>query len=150
MTRFGEALRRDFWPYLVAPPLLVAMIMGFERDLPLAMVPHLLRDTAVFVVCVGLPVHFVHDRFGARLGLNGRLSWRSAALELAILVASVLVGTEVAFLLLGPLHPSGSFQDEAHTPSRGTIWLIAFLGDALVTALFMRFDRYRARIGEIE
>jgi len=150
MSRVLEALRRDFWPYLVAPPLLVAMIMGFDRGLPLAMAPHLLRDTAVFVVCVGLPVHVVHTRFGERLGLGHRLTLRTAPIHLAILAASVLVGTEVAFLALGPLHPSGSFPGEPHTPSRPTIWLIAFLGDALVTALFMRFDRYRARIDEVE
>src|SRR5262245_38322139 len=145
MSRFLAALRRDFWPYVVAPPLIVAMLVGFDPGQTLAMVPHLLRDTFVFVVCVGLPVHLIHANFGERLGLDRPLRLRSLPLHLAVLAASVLAGTELAFLLLGWLHPSGSFAGEPHTPSRPTIWTIAFLGDALVTALVKSFERYRAQ-----
>jgi len=146
MSGWLASLRRDIWPYLLAPPLLVAVIWSTAHDAIPVTIPHLLLDTTVFVVCVGLPVHLIHTHLGDRLGINNPFRWRSLPAHFAVLAVSVLAGTEVAFAILGPWHDPASAERFVTRPA---IWAMAFLGDALVTGLFMSFDRYRTRVEEL-
>jgi two-component system sensor histidine kinase AlgZ len=146
---FLEPVRRDFWPYLVAPPLLTAVFVGFEETIPLAMAPHLLRDTTIFVVCIGLPLHLVYANFGERLGLATTLRLRDVPIQVGLIGAAVLLGTELAFAILGALHGEPLEHDERF-PSRRAVWLMGFVGNALVTSLMVAFGRYRERLQEVE
>lgn len=146
---FFEPVRRDFWPYLIAPFVLTAILVGFDDKIPLALAPHLLRDTFVFVVCIGMPVHLIYTNFDERLRLEYRLRLRELPIHLAIIGGGVLVGTEVAFWLLGPLHDFPLEADE-RVPSRAAIWTMGIVGNGFVTALMIAFGRYRDRIEEIE
>jgi two-component system sensor histidine kinase AlgZ len=149
ILRFLEPLRRDAWPYLVAPPILTALFVGFVDALPLSMAPHVLRDTFVFVLCLGVPIHLVYTHFGDRLGLGYRLRLRDLPVHLAILGGAVLAGTELALAILRPLH-AGPLPGAEGFPSRPVIWLFGFAANALVTALMIAFGRYRERVQELE
>jgi two-component system sensor histidine kinase AlgZ len=143
-------VRRELWPYLVAPPILTAIFVGFEEETTLSMAPHVLRDVAVFVVCLGGPVHATYHFLGDRLGIGSRLRWRDLPLHLAILAAAIFAGTELAFLVLGPFHPDYPFAADERVPSRPAIWLIGLVGNALVTALMFAFSHFRDRLHEME
>ena len=146
---FLAPLRRDFWPYLIAPPILTGIFVGFVEEIPLSMTLHVLRDISVFVVCLGVPVHLVYVNFGERLGLQYRLRLRELPIHAAILGGAVLVGTEVAFAILDPLHAAPLSSSE-RIPSRPAIWLIGLVGNALVSAVMVAIGGYRERIEEMQ
>jgi two-component system sensor histidine kinase AlgZ len=103
----------------------------------------------VFVVCLGVPVHLTYVHLGGRLGLSHRLRPRDLPVHAAILALGVLGGTELALLVVRPLHEFPLPADERF-PSRAAIWGIGLVGNALVTSVMIALGSYRDRLQEVE
>jgi two-component system, LytTR family, sensor histidine kinase AlgZ len=131
------------WPYLVVPPVIATILVSSTKEIPLSSGLHVLTDVSVFVVCIGAPVHLAYVHLGRRLGLRGRLSLRELSIHVVILGAGVLVGTEVAFWILGP-------HEHGRLPSRAGVWSMGLASNVLVTTMMIGRAIRRDRIQEMK
>jgi two-component system sensor histidine kinase AlgZ len=140
-----ELVRDELWPYLFFPILFVISRLAFDDAFELREAPHVLRDTTVAIACVGGPAHLTFHLAYERI--RRLRPWLQLALGAGIVVASVLLGTELAIALLSPLHGTADYAGEF---GRRRFWLPAFLGVGFVSAVLFALSRFRDRVREVE
>jgi two-component system sensor histidine kinase AlgZ len=140
-----EVVVGDLWPYLAFPLLFTAARIAFIDELSLADSAHVFRDTFVAIACVGGPVHASFQYLYPWLSAQSPL--RQLAVGAGVVIAGVLVGTELAIALLGPLHDSADYGEEF---GRRQFWVLAAIGVGTVSAVMVALARFRDRVRDAE
>lgn len=139
----------DLWIYLAAPTFFVIGALTTDPGQSLPFYLERFGIAFVAVTCVGLPAHLVYEHWAWRK-LVGPFSWRELPLHAAIVVGSVIAGTELAVAILLVFARPETATPERITGFRLAAWGVGSLGVATVSGIAVTVRRYRTRIEEVE